>query len=72
MRDPHGGLFSGIVTTTVCLPSGLSALYLQAQDLGLHRAESVKQNIEMRRRLWGVCVISDRWYVSASETRPAA
>jgi hypothetical protein len=36
---------------------------LQAQDLGLHRAESVKQNIELRRRLWGICVISDRWYV---------
>lgn len=34
---------------------------LQAQDLGLHRAESVKQNIELRRRLWGACVISDRW-----------
>ena len=30
----------------------------------MHRAESVKLNIEMRRRLWGVCVISDRWYVS--------
>jgi hypothetical protein len=36
----------------------------QAQDLGLHRAEAVKQNIEMRRRLWGACVISDRWYFS--------
>ena len=35
---------------------------LQAQDLGLHRAEAVKQNIEMRRRLWGTCLISDRWY----------
>lgn len=34
----------------------------QAQDLGLHRAEVVKQNIEMRRRLWGACLISDRWY----------
>lgn len=32
-----------------------------AQDLGLHRAESVKQNIELRRRLWGACLISDRW-----------
>jgi hypothetical protein len=36
----------------------------QAQDLGLHRAEAVKQNIEMRRRLWGACLISDRWYFS--------
>lgn len=68
MRDPHGGLFIGSVTAVVCLPSGLSALYLQAQDLGLHRAESVNQNIEMRRRLWGICVISDRWYVSAFRT----
>ena len=36
----------------------------KAQDLGLHRAEAVKQNIEMRRRLWGTCLISDRWYFS--------
>ena len=36
----------------------------QAQDLGLHRAEAVKQNIETRRRLWGACLISDRWYLS--------
>ncbi|KAF8077696.1 fungal-specific transcription factor domain-containing protein [Lyophyllum atratum] len=48
--------------------NALSALWVRlgtairmAQDLGLHRAESVKQNIEMRRRLWGACVISDRW-----------
>ncbi len=34
----------------------------QAQDLGLHRAEAVKQNIELRRRLWSICVILDRWY----------
>ncbi|OBZ69223.1 Acetamidase regulatory protein [Grifola frondosa] len=50
------------------VPNALSALWLRlgcairmAQDLGLHRAESVKQNIELRRRLWGICVISDRW-----------
>ncbi|TBU49143.1 fungal-specific transcription factor domain-containing protein [Dichomitus squalens] len=50
------------------VPHALSALWVRlgcairmAQDLGLHRAESVKQNIEMRRRLWGVCVICDRW-----------
>jgi hypothetical protein len=35
--------------------------HTQAQDLGLHRAEAVKQNIELRRRLWCMCVISDRW-----------
>lgn len=51
--------------------NALSALWIRlgaairmAQDLGLHRAETVKQNIEMRRRLWGACVISDRWLVS--------
>ncbi|KAF8559642.1 hypothetical protein OG21DRAFT_1549617 [Imleria badia] len=50
------------------VPNALSALWIRlgtairmAQDLGLHRAESVKQNVELRRRLWGVCVISDRW-----------
>ncbi|KAF7974819.1 hypothetical protein HWV62_11171 [Athelia sp. TMB] len=50
------------------VPNALSALWVRlgtairmAQDLGLHRAESVKQNIELRRRLWGACVISDRW-----------
>lgn len=34
---------------------------VQAQDLGLHRAEAVKANIEMRRRVWAACVITDRW-----------
>ncbi|KAL6305297.1 fungal-specific transcription factor domain-containing protein [Sparassis latifolia] len=50
------------------VPNALSALWIRlgsairmAQDLGLHRAESVKQDIELRRRLWGICVISDRW-----------
>ncbi|TFK54750.1 hypothetical protein OE88DRAFT_1642088 [Heliocybe sulcata] len=50
------------------VPNALSALWIRlgaairmAQDLGLHRAESVKADIEMRRRLWGACVISDRW-----------
>ncbi|CAL1705128.1 unnamed protein product [Somion occarium] len=50
------------------VPSALSALWIRlgagirmAQDLGLHRAEAVKQNIELRRRLWGICVIHDRW-----------
>ncbi|KAI0082837.1 hypothetical protein K474DRAFT_1655018 [Panus rudis PR-1116 ss-1] len=50
------------------VPNALSALWIRlgtairmAQDLGLHRAEAVKQNIELRRRLWGICVISDRW-----------
>lgn len=31
--------------------------------MGLHRVEAIKQNIELRRRLWGACVISDRWQV---------
>ncbi|KAF4615237.1 hypothetical protein D9613_002634 [Agrocybe pediades] len=50
------------------VPNALSALWIRlgsairmAQDLGLHRAESVKQNIELRRRLWGACLICDRW-----------
>ncbi|KAG6335854.1 hypothetical protein ID866_3244 [Astraeus odoratus] len=50
------------------VPDALSALWIRlgtairmAQDLGLHRAESVKQNIELRRRLWSACVICDRW-----------
>ncbi|KIP12269.1 hypothetical protein PHLGIDRAFT_82021 [Phlebiopsis gigantea 11061_1 CR5-6] len=49
-------------------PNALSALWVRlgaairmAQDLGLHRAEAVKQNIELRRRLWVICVILDRW-----------
>ncbi|KZT09633.1 uncharacterized protein LAESUDRAFT_646138 [Laetiporus sulphureus 93-53] len=50
------------------VPNALSALWIRlgcairmAQDLGLHRAESIRRDIEMRRRLWGICVISDRW-----------
>ncbi|TDL27420.1 hypothetical protein BD410DRAFT_714522 [Rickenella mellea] len=49
-------------------PTALSALWIRlgvairmAQDLGLHRAEAVKQNIERRRRIWAACLISDRW-----------
>ena len=42
-----------------------SKFFLEAQDLGLHRVESVEQNIELRRRLWGACLICDRWYVLA-------
>ena len=29
--------------------------------MGLHRAESVKTNLEMRRRIWAACVVADRW-----------
>jgi hypothetical protein len=36
----------------------------KAQDIGLHRAESAKQNIELRRRVWASCVIADRWSVN--------
>ncbi|KAF7323094.1 hypothetical protein HMN09_00089500 [Mycena chlorophos] len=51
------------------VPNALSALWVRlgaairmAQDLGLHRAELVKANdIELRRRVWGACLISDRW-----------
>ncbi|KAK2466686.1 hypothetical protein APHAL10511_000944 [Amanita phalloides] len=48
--------------------SALSALWIRlgvairmAQDLGIHRCESVKQDVELRRRLWGACLICDRW-----------
>ncbi|KAK7054697.1 hypothetical protein VNI00_003160 [Paramarasmius palmivorus] len=51
------------------VPSALSALWVRlgaairmAQDLGLHRCESLKQpDMDLRRRLWGLCLISDRW-----------
>ncbi|KAF9265527.1 hypothetical protein L218DRAFT_979042 [Marasmius fiardii PR-910] len=51
------------------VPSALSALWVRlgtairmAQDLGLHRCESLKHpDVDLRRRLWGLCVISDRW-----------
>ncbi|KAJ3822072.1 fungal-specific transcription factor domain-containing protein [Lentinula raphanica] len=50
------------------VPTALSALWIRlgtairmAQDLGLHRCESLQQNVELRRRLWGACLISDRW-----------
>ncbi|KAI5124517.1 hypothetical protein M0805_003041 [Coniferiporia weirii] len=50
------------------VPNALSSLWIRlgtairmAQDLGLHRAEAVRKNIEMRRRVWGACVITDRW-----------
>ena len=36
-----------------------------AQDLGLHRAEVVKQDVETRRRVWAACVVTDRWYAAA-------
>ncbi|KZV79657.1 hypothetical protein EXIGLDRAFT_782017 [Exidia glandulosa HHB12029] len=39
----------------------VGAAIRMAQDLGLHRAEAYKKNIELRRRVWGACVISDRW-----------
>ncbi|KAK0207450.1 fungal-specific transcription factor domain-containing protein [Armillaria fumosa] len=39
----------------------LGSVIRMAQDLGLHRAEAVLHDIELQRRLWGACVISDRW-----------
>src|SRR5258707_14715964 len=41
----------------------LTNTHRQAQDLVLHRAEAVKSDIQLRRRLWAACVITDRWYV---------
>ncbi|KAH8827027.1 fungal-specific transcription factor domain-containing protein [Flagelloscypha sp. PMI_526] len=50
------------------VPQALSSLWIRlgaairmAQDLGLHRAENVKDNIVMRRRLWAACIVADRW-----------
>ncbi|KAJ7097796.1 fungal-specific transcription factor domain-containing protein [Mycena belliarum] len=50
------------------VPTALSAMWARlgtairmAQDLGLHRAELVKQDIELRRRVWGACLIADYW-----------
>ncbi|KAF9819774.1 hypothetical protein IEO21_01865 [Rhodonia placenta] len=50
------------------VPNALSALWIRlgsairmAQDMGLHRTETLRQDVELRRRLWGICVISDRW-----------
>ncbi|KAH6918269.1 fungal-specific transcription factor domain-containing protein [Coprinopsis sp. MPI-PUGE-AT-0042] len=50
------------------VPTALSSLWIRlgtairmAQDLGLHRAESVSHDIEQRRRLWAACLILDRW-----------
>lgn len=39
---------------------------IKAQDLGLHRVEAVKQDIELRRRIWAACLICDRWWVPSS------
>ncbi|KIO32577.1 hypothetical protein M407DRAFT_105584 [Tulasnella calospora MUT 4182] len=54
---------------SVSIQSAMTAAWLRlgaairmAQDLGMHRAEAVKKNVELRRRLWGACVIADRWY----------
>ncbi|KAK7020498.1 fungal-specific transcription factor domain-containing protein [Favolaschia claudopus] len=50
------------------VPTALSAMWARlgcairmGQDLGLHRAELVKQDIDLRRRVWAACLISDRW-----------
>ncbi|TFK30156.1 hypothetical protein FA15DRAFT_200823 [Coprinopsis marcescibilis] len=50
------------------VPTALSSLWIRlgtairmAQDLGLHRAEAGKTDIEQRRRIWAACLVSDRW-----------
>ncbi|KAH8106811.1 fungal-specific transcription factor domain-containing protein [Cristinia sonorae] len=42
------------------IPNALSALWIRL-GTAIRMAKAVKQNIELRRRLWGICVISDRW-----------
>ena len=56
--DAHGSYAPLAVTA---LWQRVGAAVRQAQDLGLQRAEAVSTNIEVRRRVWGACVISDRW-----------
>ncbi|CAE6420960.1 unnamed protein product [Rhizoctonia solani] len=54
------------------VPNATSAAWLRAgaairmaQDLGMHRAEAVQTDLELRRRLWSACVIVDSWYAAS-------
>ncbi|CAE6471751.1 unnamed protein product [Rhizoctonia solani] len=57
---------------SVSVPNATSAAWLRAgaairmaQDLGMHRAEAVQTDLELRRRLWSACVIVDSWYAAS-------
>ncbi|CUA68145.1 Pentatricopeptide repeat-containing protein At2g30100, chloroplastic [Rhizoctonia solani] len=57
---------------SVNVPNATSAAWLRAgaairmaQDLGMHRAEAVQTDLELRRRLWSACVIVDSWYAAS-------
>ncbi|EUC61692.1 fungal specific transcription factor domain protein [Rhizoctonia solani AG-3 Rhs1AP] len=63
---------------SVSVPNATSAAWLRAgaairmaQDLGMHRAEAVQTDLELRRRLWSACVVVDSWY-AASYGHPLA
>ncbi|KAF8333946.1 fungal-specific transcription factor domain-containing protein [Cantharellus anzutake] len=57
--EPHGRVVSHAMSAGWLR---VSTAIRMAQDLGLHRAEAVKSDIQLRRRLWAACVITDRWY----------
>ncbi|KAG8963102.1 hypothetical protein FRC03_003378 [Tulasnella sp. 419] len=57
--DGHSSSISNAMTAAWLR---LGAAIRMAQDLGMCRAEAVKVQVELRRRLWGACVIADRWY----------
>ncbi|KAF9513131.1 hypothetical protein BS47DRAFT_991537 [Hydnum rufescens UP504] len=57
--EPHGRVLSHSMSAGF-LRAGTAIR--MAQDLGLHRAEAVQTDIQLRRRLWSACVITDRWY----------
>ncbi|QRV85818.1 Fungal specific transcription factor domain [Ceratobasidium sp. AG-Ba] len=57
---------------SVSVPNATSAAWLRAgaavrmaQDLGMHRAEAVQTDLELRRRLWSACVVVDSWYAAS-------
>ena len=62
----NGDCHSGSTYTAMSAAWARSGVAIRmAQDLGLHRAEVVKQDVETRRRVWAACVVTDRWYAAA-------
>jgi hypothetical protein len=62
----NGDCHSGSTYTAMSAAWARSGLAIRmAQDLGLHRAEVMKQDVETRRRVWAACVVTDRWYAAA-------
>lgn len=62
----NGDCHSGSTYTAMSAAWARSGVAIRmAQDLGLHRAEVMKQDVETRRRVWAACVVTDRWYAAA-------